>query len=296
MIKKNIIAKFININLFILFFVIVVVIVHGQNDQNSPNNKIVEIIPEQIIEKAKTIINKDIKIKEIKGIYLELQTIRVISTQSKNKLQSNVELSLATNFPNQIRREEYNDHGENQQLTINVLNFPKYSITSDILINGKPFNFSSNLGSIVPTFTKKQRIDSIMRDVFITTFPILLQSSCYQGINFRYVGEVESKDFKAEVIEAIDKDNKKARLFFDKQSHYLLMLTESLLDPNKKEEIERKFYYSDYKEISGLLVAHKIIVQTGDIMTEERQLKKFEINPTFKPNLFEVKEDKINPF
>jgi hypothetical protein len=266
----------------------------GQNvsiPQNSQTPKAIALI-----EKAKSLIYKDIDAKSIKSIALETSSTNDKKLKNGEIKRNTRESKLFITFPNQIRIEEYTDYSTNQHLSTEILNFPRVSITSDVLVNGQPFAFGNNLSGIIPKLTKEQRIDLIKTKVFNIIFPLLLQSYWNDDLKFNYIGEAVSKDFKADIVEVIHKDGDKFQLLFDKTSNLPIMMLQKFINPITKTETERKTYYLDYKKINGILVAHKIIVQTGDTETEERQLKKIELNPTFKPNLFEIKEDKINPY
>lgn len=279
-----------------LFLIIYVGTALGQSNPALLSNQPAKVKAEEIIERARTLISRNVKTEELKKLSLEFDSTRITPGQNGEDRHINVETKLFAAFPNQIRLEIFSDFTTNQHLFTEILNLPRYSQTSDVFVGGKPFNFASNLSDIVPKSTKEKRIASIKEVAFSITFPLILQSSWYQNLEFKFVGEAESRDGKADVVEVTNENNTKYRLFFDKQSHLPVMMVGNLKHPVTNKEIERKYYYSDYREQSGLLIAHKIITQLGDKVFEERRLKKLQINPTFKSNLFEVKEDKVNPY
>lgn len=272
---------------------ILAVIVFAQNKTTLSKS---EATAEQILERARSLVNKNNKAKDIKSVSMEFTFSKTMTIDEGHIKESLGDIKLFISLPNQIRIEEFTDFTTNQQLYTEIFDSPKYSVTSDVLVNGKPFAFGSNLSSIAPKFTKEQQVNFLHQRIFGNIFPIFFQNSLYQKLKFNYIGEAQSKDFKAYILEASDKNNVKYNLFFDKQTHMLLVITERFINYLTNIETERRTYYKDYKEVNGLLVAHKITIQTGNIMTEVRELRKLEINPTFKPSLFEIKEDKINPY
>jgi hypothetical protein len=58
----------------------------------------------------------------------------------------------------------------------------------------------------------------------------------------------------------------------------------------ENKQIEKKFFYSDYKEFSGIKLPTKIKIERSGKLVEERTIKSVKINPQFKANLFEVKK------
>ena len=132
-----------------------------------------------------------------------------------------------------------------------------------------------------------------------------------------YLGKAQAGDKRADILEYVPTDKEKAqqkkhqatgkaRLFFDEEAHLLLMMTAELLV--KKSKVKVKYFFSDYEEVDGLLIAKRInteaitsndegveilgkkTVRGSSKTTSEMVLKKFKINPTFKKGTFEVKK------
>jgi outer membrane lipoprotein-sorting protein len=66
-------------------------------------------------------------------------------------------------------------------------------------------------------------------------------------------------------------------------------MTQSWISKAANKEIEKKYFFSDYRVEDGLLVAHKVIVEQNGKVVAETEIKKFQFNPTFKADFFEVK-------
>jgi hypothetical protein len=143
---------------------------------------------------------------------------------------------------------------------------------------------------------KKQLIQDKREEVFFILFPILLESSHLFPLEFKHVGKAELGGEKADVLEAALNKEIKIRLFFDEKTRLLKMLLTESKFKNGSESEEKRFY-SDYKNVEGLMIAKKINIETKQISkrlnfqsVEELILKSVKINPTFKPSFFEVKK------
>jgi hypothetical protein len=161
---------------------------------------------------------------------------------------------------------------------------------------------------------------------------LLLTTPATQPVEFTYVGGAKTADGKtAEVIDAIGPNNFTTRLFFDPQTHQLLLMSyktrgmnfmrgsqgqgqgQGNRPPNSDQgnrsaggrspqgmgnaaETEIRWYLSEYRNESGLNLAHRIVKslmgETGPQPIEEMDIKKVKINPSLKPDKFEKKEEK----
>jgi hypothetical protein len=63
-------------------------------------------------------------------------------------------------------------------------------------------------------------------------------------------------------------------------------MSASFADPKTGEEVEHKYFFSDYKEENGVNFAHKIIIHENGEIIEERDIKAIELNPKVEPNFF----------
>jgi hypothetical protein len=136
----------------------------------------------------------------------------------------------------------------------------------------------------------------------------LLQSpSSPLPIEYTYVGEAQADDGRADVLEAKGPGGFMARLFFDKETHRLLLLSYQEPAPqqlflgaggkpvqtagSKGEEptIEVQVRFSEYRSEDGILLPHLIIRERGGTVDQEMTLKDFKVNPSFKPKHFDVK-------
>jgi len=141
-------------------------------------------------------------------------------------------------------------------------------------------------------------------------------------LEFKYAGESEVEDAKAEVLDVTGPEKFAARIFFDKESHLPLLLSyrgpkprtmmmtrpaggtapkpEDLKKaredaekklaaegPEKPEEADFYIRLSDHKKVSGLMLPHKFTFLTDNEVSEEFEVSKFQMNPQFKSDRFE---------
>jgi hypothetical protein len=234
----------------------------------------------QILEKARKVVSKKISVDDVKSFTCNTEESFQGSAfgrtiQGKRK--------IATDFaaPDKIRQNTVGDYSTNQENSTYVLNGAKFSSKVDVFVNGQ-LQQNMNFG-----IDKDSQISKLKSDAFLLLFPITLDASWYVPLEFQYIGQAESKDGKAEVIEAVTPTQVKYRLFFDIDTHLLLMMTENWIEESKPTE--NKYFFSNYQEKEGLLIATKIITERNGKVAQEKEIKNLKVNPTFKPGLFEVK-------
>ena len=142
-------------------------------------------------------------------------------------------------------------------------------------------------------------------------------------VKFSYVGEAKSPNGVADVIDAHGPGESLTRLFFDKKTRLLLMLSyKGKQSPHirmghslqggrmpsaedlqkwreevreamaKASEVEIRWSFADYKDINGLRLAHRITKSEGGNVYEEFEVDRFKPNQLIKPEKFKCKEGK----
>jgi len=141
-------------------------------------------------------------------------------------------------------------------------------------------------------------------------------------VEYKYAGESDVDDAKAEVIDVSGPDNFAVRLFFDKQSHLPLLVSyrgpkprimtmtrpsggaavkpedlqkardeaEKKLHaeaPQKPEEVDFYIRLSDHKKVGSLLLPHKFTFMTENEVSEEFEISKYQMNAQFKSDKFD---------
>jgi hypothetical protein len=137
-------------------------------------------------------------------------------------------------------------------------------------------------------------------------------------VTYTHAGVAESSDGKADIVDVKGADNFTARLFLDTQSHLPLMLTYMAPEPRivmatadrrapadaaERDRLERerkeaeaappkvveyRLFFSDYRQVNGVLLPHRIARGSAVKTTEEWEIKSYKINPSFKSDRFKV--------
>lgn len=156
--------------------------------------------------------------------------------------------------------------------------------------------------------------DMIRSEVLKTAFGFVLNTPSTLPVSFTYAGEAESPDGKADVLDAKASVGPPLRLYFDQKSHRLLMLTykgkrprmithsstdgppseeelqkrikESEAEAAKQPDVEYQTRFSEYKEVGGIWLPHKISKGIESETNEEVTITKVKINPSLKPEKF----------
>ena len=146
----------------------------------------------------------------------------------------------------------------------------------------------------------------------LSLLQLLLAAPSDVFAEFIEVGEAQAEDGRADVVDAKGANGFVVRLFFDKGSHRLLLMSfqepapqriplshsksdKSLSQPAPRTEaakgpvIEVQFRFSDYRAEDGINVPHLITKESNGRIVEERNLKSLKINPSFKPDHFEIR-------
>jgi hypothetical protein len=136
-------------------------------------------------------------------------------------------------------------------------------------------------------------------------------------VEYAYAGEAEAPDGKADVIDVKGPNGFAARLFLDQKTHKPLMLTfkgrkprvvmqtvsgpsksqeeiekrikDSEAEAAKQPEVEFQIRFSDYRDVSGVSLPHRLTRSVDGEVNEEWEMSKFKINPSLKPEKFEKK-------
>ncbi len=258
--------------------------------QNTEANK---AKAQEILTKAREAISRKRKTEEIKGL-----SVTSVAKQhsaldyhgESAEIDDNIESENYFELQNlKIKVKEKTDQtslfrkliDNTQIIEQSVLNGDNFSYKRDDFVEGEKVVIP------LPSTPKEESISYLKEESFPKLFPITL-NFWYRPLEFYYVGVAESKDGRANIIEAATKEQTVYRLFFDEKTNLLLLIVKNSID-GKNNKLEQKFYYSDYKEMDGLLIAAKIkteITQTNGKIIESREIKDVKVNPVFKSDFF----------
>jgi hypothetical protein len=232
-----------------------------------------------IIEKSRQNSGKKIALGEIKALTLSLET-KLPAIDNFEEVITKTEINVS--FPDKIRTFSIGSTSQNSSLATNILNGELF--TKNVEFNSK----NQTAGINVDLGSKESQKRELKWKSWSFVFPITLDA-WYFPLEFKYRGIAESKDGRADLLEAVSSGGTTYRLFFDQNSHLLLLMSVSFQNKANKL-IESKYFFSDYKENGGLIIAHKISFEQNGALMEERTIKNLKLNPVFKADFFDVKE------
>jgi hypothetical protein len=149
-----------------------------------------------------------------------------------------------------------------------------------------------------------------------TTLGWLLTTVSSFPVEYSYAGEAESPEGKGDVLDVKGPNSFAARLFLDQKTHKPMMLTyqarkprvmvRTMGAPRSEEEIKKEVqeaeakaaaepmveyqvHFTDYREVSGISLPHRLTKSIENEVNEEWEITKFKINPQLKPEKFEKK-------
>jgi hypothetical protein len=140
-------------------------------------------------------------------------------------------------------------------------------------------------------------------------------------VEYKYAGESDVEDAKADVIDVSGPDKFSVRVFFDQKSHLPLLLSyrgpkprimtitrqgggapkpddikKAQEDAEKKmnaeappvpEEVDFYIRLTDHKKVDGIMLPHKLTFLTESEVSEEFEISKYQLNPQFKADHFD---------
>jgi hypothetical protein len=167
-----------------------------------------------------------------------------------------------------------------------------------------------------------EQMEAMQRRIYNAEFSryllaMILMPPPEMAVEYKYAGESEVEDAKADVIDVTGPDNFSVRVFFDKNNHLPLLLSyrgpkprimtmtrqagerakpEDLKKEAEKmsaeappvpEEVDFYIRLTDHKKVGGIMLPHKLTFLTENEVSEEFEISKYQVNPQFKADLFE---------
>lgn len=313
---------------FILFSVLFLfsgnIFAQNNSDKLELGKNIIKSARENIFKGQKAQEIKSIQIKTSMDTLKESVSQVEGKSDFKKSNRETIETEISFALPHQIKTVAiiYGkvNPAENYSKMESIFDGTDYARSSDIISNGKRIDLSALIASMpssAPESVKKQtevvinhtpEKKDFLEDVWINMFPLLLDFPWDSTIEYIYLGKAQAGDTKANVVEIKSQFKSQIRLFFDEKTQLLLMMT---VQSNSGDTVSRKdtHYFSNYEIADGFLVAKKIningqfidktrkenenlptILGRENKTTSEIIVKEFKVNPTFKPNFFEIKK------
>ena len=137
----------------------------------------------------------------------------------------------------------------------------------------------------------------------------------HRHIGFAYAGEADADGKRADLIHVQGGDGFQARLFLDKKTHRLVMMsyTGKLVGSKRKQLTtdengnvsesesgsgsdvagvkadEVRVRFTDYRPVDGIQMPHRVAFQSGEGIKEEWELTKIQLNAPLTPEIFNKK-------
>ncbi|MFV0389796.1 MAG: hypothetical protein ACK5NT_13710 [Pyrinomonadaceae bacterium] len=236
---------------------------------------------QEILNETKYATSQNLNFQNIKSFSLRYKTTSSYVSSGKNR--TDIEDNKLSLMLQNIRLETFGESTTNTSNTILITDGVLFKRESEVFVNGAKLNAAFNFST-----PKEEEIKNLQRDTWLVTFPIFFESTIYKDLEITYIGKAESDNKRAYILEAY-KDENKYRLFIDEETNLLLMMTRSWKDQDETEH-QIKYYFSDYREESGILFAHKIRFESDvpSIGQGETTIKSLVLNPPFKDDVFEI--------
>ena len=283
--KLNFVKLILSVFSFILILSLISTI-KGQGEASFHNQK--DDKAEEVFKLARQAVGKNIdtnNIKTLSAVFTGDYQSPKKEASSNNKVSYSFESKWQVEIPDKINVQKSISYETNQELDEIIINGGAITTSFKPILEGRTVQIS-----ISPENKQKRDAKSKVeytRNAFVNFFPLLLR---WNGeTEFKFIGNVETKDGQASVLETIMPDKSRWQLFFDQKTHLLLLMVQTSLDGETNEKVELKYFFSDYKEDNGLFIPYKITSQQNGEVVQEQNLKMLKINPTFKSEIFEVK-------
>ncbi|MDX2033409.1 MAG: hypothetical protein SF339_22225 [Blastocatellia bacterium] len=166
-----------------------------------------------------------------------------------------------------------------------------------------------------PKKAQEMANSAIRNELARMSLGLLLTTTANFPVEYAFAGEAEAPEGKADVLEVKGPNGFAVRLFIDQKSNRPLMLTyqgkkprvmmhtstasgppseeelqkrvrESEAEAAKAPDVEYQVRFSEYRDVNGISLPHKISKGIDSETSEEIEFKKFKINPAIKPEKF----------
>lgn len=243
-----------------------------------------------------------IKPDSVKGLSLTWDVSRSRANGDQDTGQFTCDLSL----PNKMFTRDMEGVSGNGQFTIYKLLNGEQS-WSDLTTSGGEIQVLT-AGDAPTADDQIKQLQTIRREQALQLIRLSLPPSPDFPLTFSYAGEAQASDGRADMIDVRGPNDFSARLFVDKGSSRLILMTypepgARLIsassgaapvgqEPSPKDvtRAEVKYRCSEYREVGGVMMPHLMTYESGGKIKAEYKLKRFELNPRFAPDHFDPRK------
>ena len=274
---------------------------------------------QEILKQARQAIGGEDKLQKIQGLQINGQYRRVFG---ERQIGGDREISIL--LPNKYLVEDAMNAGGLSTAMINTRGLNGDKAWSGNSGGGGGMVF--RIGGPGGQQASPEQMEAMLRRVYNAEFSryllaIILTPPSSLAVEYKYVGESDVEDTKADVIDVTGPENFSVRVYFDQSSHLPLLLSYrgpkprvvtmtrqagSAPKPDEikkaQEEAEKKmhaeapaapeevdFYIrlTDHKKVNGVMLPHKLTFLTENEVSEEFEISKYQLNPQFKADHFD---------
>jgi hypothetical protein len=275
---------------------------------------------QEVLKQAREAIGGEEQLQKVQGLHINGQYRR---TFGDRQMEGDREISIL--LPNKYLVEDAMNAGGHSIAMTNTrgLNGDRAWNAN----SGGGGNMIIRMGGPGGQSLSPEQIEAAQRRMYSAEFSryllaMILTPPASLAVEYKYAGESDVENAQADVIDVTGPDNFTVRIFFDKQSHLPLLLSyrgpkprvmtmtrqggdaaRSPEDIKKaREEAEKKLQaeapaqpeqvdffirLTDHKKVGGLMLPHKLTFLTENEVSEEFDIKKYQVNPQFKADRFE---------
>ena len=269
---------------------------------------------QEILKQARQAIGGEEQLQKIQGLHINGQYRRVFG---ERQLGGDREISIL--LPNKYLVEDAMNSGGLSTAMINTR-----GLNGDKAWNGSSGGGGMVFRMAGPGGAQAtpEQMEAGLRRIYTAEFSryllaIILTPPPSLAVEYKYAGESDVEDAQAVVIDVTTPDKFSVRIFFDKKSHLPLLLSyrgpkprvmtmtrsakpedvKKLREDAEKmataehstppEEVDFYIRLTNQKKVGGLILPHKLTFLTGEEVSEEFEISKYELNPQFKADQFE---------
>lgn len=278
---------------------------------------------QEILKQARQAIGGEEKLQQIQGLQINGQYRRVFG---ERQMGGDREIDIL--FPNKYLVEDAMNAGGLSTAMINTrgLNGDKAWSANSGGGGGMVFRIGGGPGGPGGQQASPEQMEAMLKRIYNAEFTrymlaMILTPPPSLSVEYKYAGESDVEDAKADVIDISGADNFSIRVFFDQKSHLPLLLSyrgpkprvmtmtrqagsapkpedlkKAQEDAEKKmhaeappvpEEVDFYIRLTDHKKVGGIMLPHKLTFLTENEVSEEFEISKYQLNPQFKADHFD---------
>jgi hypothetical protein len=275
---------------------------------------------QEILKQARQAIGGEEKLQQIQGLQINGQYRRVFG---ERQMGGDREIDIL--LPNKYLVEDAMNAGGLSTALINTrgLNGDKAWSANSGGGGGMVFRIGGPGGQQA----SPEQMEAMLKRIYNAEFTRYLLATILTPppsltVEYKYAGESDVEDAKADVIDISGADKFSIRVFFDQKSHLPLLLSyrgpkprvmtmtrqtgsgapkpedlkKAQEDAEKKmhaeapavpEEVDFYIRLTDHKKVGGIMLPHKLTFLTENEVSEEFEISKYQLNPQFKADHFD---------